>query len=454
MTQILPSQPGVPDDSAKPIQDVQQLAAYHAQGEKKGSGRLKVGMEHEKFGVFAATTRPIPFEGEVGVERILNAMAEKHGYTRIFENGRTIALLRGKAAISLEPGGQLELSGAPLELMSDSEAELDSHLAEVRAIAEPLGVVFYGMGYRPYVMPADVPRMPKARYRRMATYLQQAGSRGLEMMLSTATVQANLDYVSEADMGEKFRVAMGVAGLTTALFAASPYESGKPAGMVSRRMLTWTDTDNTRAGLLKFVLAGDSRYADYVQWALDVPLIFVRHGDEYAAPPPGWTLRRWMADGGRTLRAPVMADYVDQLSTLFPDVRLKQYLEVRTADTGDRAQLLALPALFKGILYSAAARKRAWNVVKALSFEQHLEVKTAAFKDGLRARVGPLDLGEACVELCLAAQEGLVDQGLADEARFVSPMLERARTRTSVADMMVARGGSPIEAALALTRLC
>lgn len=453
MTQILPTQAGTVDPGLQPLTDVEQVVAYLAEG-AKDARTLKVGMEHEKPGVFLKTGLPIPFEGPGGVEDILKRLAERFDHTPIVEDGRTIALMAGKASISLEPGGQLELSGAPWAHMADAERELDEHLAQVRAVAEPLGVGFYGLGYRPDSTAQNAPRMPKARYVPMHAYMQRAGTRGIEMMLCTSTVQANLDFVSEADMGEKFRVAMGISGITTALFAASPFAEGKPCGLQSRRMLTWTDTDNTRAGLLRFALERNATFRDYVDWAWDVPLIFIRRGAEYRAAPTGLTLRGWMKDGGKTLPPLLMSDWVDLMSTLFPDVRLKQYLEVRTADTGDRAQLLALPAFFKGILYSATARQRAWALVEKLDFAQHLALKEVCMRDGLHGRLGPLHVGEVAEQLCRIAQDGLAQQGLPTEGAYVQPMLERAQQRRSLSDRLLEHGGTVTQAALAVSRLC
>ncbi|MEW5853681.1 MAG: glutamate-cysteine ligase family protein [Myxococcota bacterium] len=452
MTQILPLPPGAVDPGAAPVTSVDQLVERLARGAKTGT--LKVGTEHEKLGIRLKDGSRVPYEGPDGLGAMLVEMAEKYGHTLVEEAGRPIALSRRGAAVSLEPGGQLELSGAPHVSLHDAEKELDEHLREVASVAGPRGVAFYGVGFDPLHGNDAIPWMPKSRYRTMAQHMRASGNLGVDMMLRTCTVQANLDYRSEADMGLKLQTGLGISSVVTALFAASPFVERHPAGWQSHRMRTWLDTDNTRVGLLRFALEEPATFRAYVEWALDVPLIFIRRGADYLPPPKGLTFRRWMG-GVDGLEHPTLNDFDDVLSTLFPDVRLKTYLEVRTADCGPRAHLLALPALWKGILYDEGARKRAWPLVSRLTFRDHVELREAAARHGLRARVAGLDAAEAAVELCLAAQDGLRAQGCSDEAGYLEPMLARARSRRTLADEMLDyRQGEWPELGGNLTRLC
>ena len=452
MTQILPNRSGIPDPHDAAIESVAQLE-LHLRSGCKPAGTLRVGMEHEKFGVHLDTGAPIEFDGPSGVEAILNTLARDYGYDPLEENGRTIALMAPGLSVSLEPGGQLELSGAPHASLRNTQEELDTHLAQVRAVAEPLGVAFYGLGFRPQTPWQEVPQMPKARYRQMRAYLAEAGAHGPEMMVSTATVQANLDYVDEEDMGRKLQVALGTSAIITALWAASPFEAGAACGMASRRMHTWQDTDPSRTGLLRFALERPASFRDYVEWALHVPLIFVRRGDAYLAPPKDLTLARWLETPPPELGPATLADYADLLSTLFPDVRLKTYLEVRSADAGNRDNLLALPALLKGLLYHPPAMDRAWGLVSHLSFEDHQALKVAALRDGLAGEAAGVSLLHAARELVDAARNGLDAQGAGQEVALLDGMAERARTGRTLADELVAHPGSPLQATLALSRL-
>jgi len=446
VTQVLPNP--LDDAASQPVTSVDVLVDRLARGCKQGV--LKVGVEHEKFGVDARTLEPIGFDGPNGIEALLKGLASRFGYAPVMDRDRVVALMKDGAAITLEPGGQLELSGAPMTSISAVNAELERHFSDVASVAGALGIAFYGAGFRLYGNPDAMTLVPKARYDVMAPYLKRTGMLGLHMMHSTCTVQANLDFTSEADMGEKFQTAMAISSLVTALFAASPMVQGADAGRQSHRMHVWTDVDRTRCGLLEFALRAPPTFADYVNWSLDVPLIFRRRGAVYSAPPSGHTFRRWMAE----VTPPTLADFDDLLSTLFPDVRLKTYLEVRSADCGPRSHLVALPALWKGLLYDVTARRRAFSLVETLTFRDHLALRETACRDGLRGVAGGLHLGQACTELVLAAQDGLRTLGDQEGAVVLEPLLERARTRRTFADELLAAAGDPADVMLRLARLC
>jgi glutamate--cysteine ligase len=339
-----------------PVESVEELVDFLRSGEKPPE-RWRVGTEHEKIGLLEGELTPIPYEGPRGIGVLLERIAVAGGWEPVAEAGRIIALIGGGASITLEPGGQLELSGAPLRTIHETCDEFHTHLALMKEVCEEPGMVWLGLGMHPIHAVRELPVMPKERYRIMRSYLPGRGSLALDMMFATATVQANFDYASEADMVEKMRVAMAVSPLVSAIFANSSLSEGKPNGFVSKRLHTWEDTDPDRTGLLPFVFDEGFGYRRYVDWAIDVPMFFIVRGDRYE-PCGGISFRRFMEQGFAESRA-TLADFDRHLTTLFPDVRLKRFIEVRGADAVPPGLTCSLPALWKGLLYDATARAAA-----------------------------------------------------------------------------------------------
>jgi glutamate--cysteine ligase len=354
---------------ASPIESRDALVAWFEQGCKPADA-VRVGTEHEKIPFFRTNHSPVPFEGSKGIQALLHGMQAKLNWESILDEDRLIGLYdaNGGGAISLEPGGQFELSGAPFATIHETASEIDRHLADVAEVAGGLGVGFLALGLSPKWTLAETPVMPKSRYQIMARYMPKVGSRGLDMMFRTATVQANLDFSSEADMVKKLRVGLALQPIATALFANSPFLEGKPNGLLSERSEIWRDTDNQRAGMTPFAFEPGMGFERYVDYALDVPMYFVKRGAHYH-DVAGASFRDLLA--GRLAALPgeraTMSDWVNHLSTIFPEVRLKRYLEMRGADVGPRDRICALPAFFVGLYYDSVALDAAFEVVKAWS---------------------------------------------------------------------------------------
>ncbi|MSP62551.1 MAG: glutamate--cysteine ligase [Myxococcales bacterium] len=417
-----------------PVRDVSELRRYFAEGGKPVSEH-RVGIEHEKIAVLAGGQAP-DFDRTIGplLERLASGSG---GWERVQEEGRTIALRRGRATVSLEPGGQLELSDEPRATAGAAAAAVRAHLHELAPIAREVGITFLATGFRPLGTLDDVPWMPKGRYRVMREYLPRHGALGLEMMKRTATVQANLDYTDQADCAEKMRVAMGITSLVTALWAASPLCDGKPSGWQSWRARAWLDTDDARCGLLPFVFdpdAAETIFASYTEWALDVPLFFVHRDGQYQAAP-GLTFRRFLGEGFAG-QAATLADWELHLSTLFPEVRLKRYLEVRGADSGPLPMVEALPAFYRGVLYDAEARRAAWALVADWSFADRVALRREVPRAGLRTEVRGRAIGDRCRELVRIARDGLERLG-DDDPALLDPAWRIAETGRTVADQVV-----------------
>src|SRR5256884_3668318 len=350
----------------RPLQSRDELVAWLAAGVKPAS-EFRIGTEHEKTPFTLEGHRPVPYEGARGIGAMLEGMQLLLGWEPIMERGNIIGLydVTGGGAISLEPGGQFELSGAPVETVHQTQSELMAHLAQVREIATPLGIGFLGLGMTPSWSRAQMPMMPKGRYKIMTDYMPKVGRYGLDMMYRTCTVQTNLDFSSEADMVRKLRVSLALQPVATALFANSPFTEGKPNGFLSFRSEVWRDTDNNRAGMLPFAFEPGMGFERYVDYALDVPMYFVKREDEYI-DVSGMSFRDLLEGklpGHGNLRATV-SDWANHISSIFPEVRLKRYLEMRGADAGPSRRLPALPALWVGILYDDASVDAAWDLVK------------------------------------------------------------------------------------------
>ena len=415
----------------RPLSSVDELVARFARGSKPKS-ELKIGVEHEKVGVLAGGRAP-----DYGViAKLLEAMAAR-GWGRVEEQGKLIALGRATCGtITLEPGGQVEHSGAPWPTALQAVRDNDKHTDELLPLAAELGISFLGCGFRPFGTLADVPWMPKGRYRVMREYLPTRGSMAHEMMKRTTTVQANFDYEDEARAMEKMRVALGLSSLVTSLFAASPIVDGKLSGFQSYRARAWLDTDPDRCGLLPFALQDGARFADYAEWALDVPMFFV-YRDGHYRPAGGMTFRRFLHEGWQGERA-TMADWDLHLSTLFPEARLKTFVEVRQADASSREMIRALPVLWHGVLYDAEARKAAWALTADWPFDERLRVYRATPKEGLHGRAHGRPMRELCKELVAIARAGLVSLGAGDELPLLAPLERIVATGRTLADEIAA----------------
>ena len=421
-----------------PIETRAELVAWFEAGCKPRS-EFRVGTEHEKLVFSTADNATVPYEGPRGIKALLTGMQTLLGWDPILDRGNIIGLhdVTGGGAISLEPGGQFELSGAPVETIHQTCGELQAHLSQVREVARPLGIGFLGLGMTPNWTRAQIPVMPKQRYRIMRDYMPKVGSRGLDMMFRTCTVQANVDFSSEADMVKKLRVALALQPVATALFANSPFTEGKPNGLLSARSEIWRDTDNQRAGMLPWAFEpgmGFERWADY---ALDVPMYFIKRGDDYL-DVAGLSFRDLLAGElpGHKGELPSISDWANHLSTIFPEVRLKRYLEMRGSDSGPWRALPALPAFWVGLLYDDAALDGAAELVKEWTAEERQklrdEVPRLGFKAQIRGR-SMLDLARDAVALARAglARRARLDREGEDETQYIEPLerlLERGQT--------------------------
>lgn len=394
------------------------LLAHFQRGCKKPADR-RIGLEHEKIG-FVLTqdgrALPLPYAAEENQPQIRQLFAglQARGWQPSSEggvDGATVALRRSGASVTLEPGGQFELSGAPVHTDVEAVAELDAHMQELLPLAEQANIAFVGCGFRPLGTWDDVPWVPKGRYAVMREYLPTRGSLGVEMMKRTATVQANLDYVSEADAIAKLRLSLALGPLVTAMFAASPLRDGKPCGYKSFRAACWLDTDNDRCGALPFLFREGAGFVDYAEWALDVPLFFVYRHKRYL-PAGGMTFRTFMRDGFQGEVA-TLADWELHLSTLFPDTRLKQYVEVRTADAGPLSTVRGLASLWRGWLYCDEAQQAATALLRDMTPDQLIDLRAAVPTQGLAALLHGKPILPLCVELVDIARHGL--QKIADE---------------------------------------
>jgi len=421
------------------IESTDQLSAYLAEG-CKPKDQWRIGTEHEKFVFCRTNLKPIPYEGDAGIRAILEKLGQETGWSIIAENGLPIGLKGDGASVSLEPGGQFELSGAPLETVHQTCDEVHTHLAAVKKVCDPMGVAFLGMGFAPTWKLEDVPLMPKPRYNIMRAYMPTKGSLGLDMMHRTCTVQVNLDFATETDMVAKFRTSLALQPIATALFANSGLIEGKPSGFASYRAHIWTDTDPDRTGLLNFVFEdgfGFERYADYM---LDVPMYFVRRNGEYL-DASGQSFRDFLKGELPALpgEKPTMLDWEDHLSTAFPEVRLKKFLEMRGADGGPWARICALPAFWVGLLYDEQALAAAWDVAKGWSQEEREQLRNDAAKLGLKAKVGGRSVQDVALEVLSISRDGLRRRACAgkrdaDETGFLDPLDEIARSGVSMGE--------------------
>jgi len=423
----------IPQSGGGPIEDFAQLAEYMESGSKP-QAEWRIGAEHEKFGWLTDTRAPLPYAGARSISAIFDGLIAHHGWTPVHEGENIIGLTRDGANVSLEPGGQFELSGAPLVSTLEVAAELQTHLDEVRGIADPLGIRFMGIGAAPEWRHEDMPVMPKGRYRLMTDYMGRVGTHGTQMMYRTSTVQVNLDYASEADMVKKLRVALALQPVATALFASSPFFDGKPNGHRSWRSRIWRGLDDSRTGMLPFAFDEGMGFQAYVDWVLDVPMYFVYRDGKYINAL-GQSFRDFLAGKLPALpgEKPTLSDWADHMTTVFPEARVKKYIEMRGADCGDQAHIAALPAFWVGLMYDQTALDAAWDLVKGLDGATREGLRVAASVSALQGEAGGvklIDLARAAVGLSHA---GLAARGYGEEVQL-QPLVESLKTGRVQAD--------------------
>jgi glutamate--cysteine ligase len=431
-----------PSGKGEPVDRKEQLVEWIASGEKPVDG-WRIGTEHEKFVFRRSDLSSAPFEGPDGIRAVLDGLADKFGWERLIENGNVVALTRNNCNITLEPGGQFELSGAPLRTIHETCGEVAGHLEECRSIAEPLGLGMLGVGFQPLWPRAAIPWMPKGRYAIMRRYMQLKGTLGLDMMLRTCTVQVNLDYASEADMVKKLRVSLALQPLATALFANSPFSEGTLNGFKSYRAHVWTDTDPDRTGIPAFVFEDGMGYERWVDYVLATPMYFVYRDGEYI-DVAGRSFRQFMTGELPELpgERPTLSDWSDHVTTLFPEVRVKKYLEMRGADCGASDQLCGLPALWVGLLYDQTSLDAAADLVRDWTLAEMEELRARVPREGLQApfRNGTVqDLAKRVLEI---ASHGLKARGRLDwigtsEESYLSDLHETVASGQTPADRKI-----------------
>ncbi len=428
----------IPQTGGGPIEHQDQLAQYLAEGCKPKED-WRIGTEHEKFGYDKDTLLPLPYEGPRSVKAMLEGLRDEFNWAPVLEAGNIIGLEKNGANVSLEPGGQLELSGAPLETIHETCDEVNVHLKEVQTIADRIGVGYIGLGASPDWLHEQVPMMPKGRYRLMTDYMGKVGTHGTQMMYRTCTVQVNLDFGSEADMVQKMRVALALQPVATALFANSPFFEGKETGYKSWRSRVWRDLDAARTGMLPFVFEDGMGFERWVEYMLDVPMYFVYRDGKYINAL-GQSFRDFL-DGklpalpGET---PTMSDWADHLTTCFPEARLKKFIEMRGADGGPWRRICALPAYWVGLIYDQTALDAAWDLCKDWDAETREALRVAASKDGIGAKVGNISMLDLARETVAISKAGLAARArpgaggmIPDETHFLNAVEEVIETGMS-----------------------
>jgi glutamate--cysteine ligase len=426
------------------LEKKEDLIRYFQDGGKPRAN-WRVGSEYEKVAVRTADGRALPYSGPGGVEELLRAMADGYGFEPEDEHGRILALKGARAAITVEPGGQIELSGEQCETIHCAYREFAEHAQQLIELTGQIGATVLGLGMQPVSRIDQIELLPKARYHIMYPYMARKGSLGQRMMKQTAGVQANLDYADEADAMRKLRVSMGIVPLLYAIFANSPLSDGGLNGYHSFRGHIWTDTDNERSGTLEFVFRDDCSFEDYAEYALDVPMYFLIRHHEYIdlTRAPGLTFRQYLEHGFSKERATV-DDWTNHLTTIFTEVRLKRYIEIRSADSQPPAFMLALPALLKGILYTDDCVSAAWDLVKRWKFQERLAITDSAHKIGLETRVGKIKLQGIAYELLSIAVKGLERQRALnergqDESIYLLRLMDLVRSGHTQASLVISR---------------
>ncbi len=425
-------------EARAPIENREQLISYFTDGFKPKAD-WRIGTEHEKFPFYKVNNKPVPYEGSNGIRALLEGLRDAYGWTGVYEGEHIIALAdpNSLANVSLEPGGQFELSGAPLNTIGETCSEISEHLKQVRHIGNKLGIGFLGLGASPVWTRDQTPIMPKGRYKIMAPYMDKVGSMGRDMMFRTCTVQVNLDFSSEADMVKKLRTSIALQPLATALFSNSPFLEGKPNGYQSFRSHVWTDTDNSRAGMTPFVFEEGMGFERYVDYALDVPMYFAMRDGKYVNTA-GESFRKFLDGKLPQLpgEKPTMKDWADHLTTIFPEVRLKKYLEMRGADSGLADKLCALPAFWVGLLYDQTALDAAYEIIKPATAEQRQAMRDAVPVLGLNAKFMGESLKQVAKDVLEIARNGLISRGN-NEEKFLDVLDEEVRTGHSRSDILL-----------------
>ena len=430
------------ESTTVPVTSKDQLVQYHAVGCKPRAD-WRIGTEHEKFAFNLEDLRPLPYEGPSSIRAMLEGLT-RFGWTPVLENGLPVALAKGGTSITLEPGGQFELSGETLETLHDTCREVHQHLAQVKEVAAEIGAGFIGIGFNPKWRREDVPWMPKDRYGIMRTYMPTKGGHGIDMMLRTSTIQVNLDFESEADMVEKFRVGLALQPVVTSMFANSPFVEGKPSGYLSYRSFVWTDTDPDRCGILPFVFDDGFGFEGWVDYMLDVPMYFVYRDGRYI-DASGQSFRDFLAGRLPALpgELPTMGDWADHLTTVFPEVRLKRFLEMRGADGGPWRRICALPAFWVGLLYDAQAQAAAAALVSDWTARDHEALRAEVPRNALRTGFRGRPLIEVAREVVAISRAGL-----ARRARLDGEGADEVHHLDTLADILD-RGLTPAEIKLA-----
>ncbi len=436
----------IPQTGGGLIEDRAQLAEYLASG-CRPKENWAIGTEHEKFGYSLADHLPLPYEGPCSIRAMLEGLRDRYGWSPVEEAGHIIGLTKGAANVSLEPGGQLELSGAPLDSIHQTCDEVNHHLREVKSIADEIGAGFIGVGAAPEWTHEQMPVMPKGRYALMTRYMGKVGTTGTMMMYRTCTVQVNLDFSSEADMVQKFRTSLALQPLATALFASSPFFEGKVNGWQSWRARIWRDLDPARTGMLPFVFEEGMGFERYVDYALDVPMYFVYRDGKYI-DALGQSFRDFLDGRLPALpgEKPTLSDWADHLTTIFPEARLKKFLEMRGADGGPWRRLCALPALWVGLLYDQNSLDAAWDLAKGWTAEERDRLRHDAAKHGLRAEIGGRSLNDIAREVLGIAEAGLRARArtgaggtIPDETHFLNALHEIVDRGETPSDELLAR---------------
>jgi glutamate--cysteine ligase len=424
-----------------PIGDRRQLVEYLAGGAKPPS-EWRIGTEHEKFVFRLADHRPAPYAGDNSIRALLEGLT-RFGWSPVLDAGNLVGLVQGKAAISLEPGGQFELSGAPVKTLHQTCSEVHEHLRQVSIVAKELGVGLMGLGFHPTARRDDIPWMPKGRYAVMRHYMPTKGKLGLDMMLRTCTVQVNLDFQSEADMVRKFRMSLALQPVAAALFANSPFVEGKPSGYLSYRNHVWTDVDPDRTGLLPFVFEKGFGFERYVDYMLGVPMYFVYRDGRYV-DAAGQSFRDFLAGKLPALpgERPTLSDWNDHLTTVFPEVRLKRYLEMRGADGGPWRRLCALPALWAGLFYDQTSLDAAAGLIADWTREEREKLRLDVPRLGLKAPFRGGTVQEVARTMVRLARDGLNrralrDSGGEDESQFLETLTEIAESGRTPAETLL-----------------
>ncbi|MFG6563176.1 glutamate--cysteine ligase [Sulfitobacter sp. 1A13421] len=435
----------IPQSGGGPIEHHDQMAQYLADGCKPRE-QWRIGTEHEKFGYCKDTLKPLPYEGERSIRVMLEGLRDRHNWSPVEEGGKLIGLEKDGANISLEPGGQLELSGAPVETIHETCDEVNTHLREVKDVADEIGVGFIGLGAAPEWSHEQMDLMPKGRYKLMDGYMQKVGTMGTTMMRRTCTVQVNLDFASEADMVQKMRVAVAMQPIANALFANSPFLDGKPNGVKSTRGLVWRHLDDARTGMIPFVFDEGFGFEAWVQYALDVPMYFVYRDGKYI-DALGQSFRDFLKGELPALpgEKPTLSDWADHLTTLFPEARVKKFIEMRGADGGPWRRLCALPAFWVGLMYDQSALDGAWDLVKGWDAEIREELRIAASTHGLQAEVGGLKMHDLAREAVALSEAGLKARArpgagglVPDETHFLNALRDSIETGRVPADDLLA----------------